>query len=63
MFGLTEDAILAILEKDIPNQPKNEIAQFVRKKLLPNIVEAIAANNEAILFQLKEESSEYDSKY
>ena len=53
MLGLTEETILKMLEKNLPNQPKDELAQFIRKYLIPNIVEVIAANNEAILFNLE----------
>ena len=64
MFGLTEDAMLKMLMKQVPNKPNSEVyMSFILKWLIPNIVEVIAANNEAILFQLKDESSDYDSKY
>ena len=63
MFGLTDETILKMLKKNVPEHSYEGYAEFVHKYLIPNIVEVIAANNEAILFQLKDESSEYDSKY
>ena len=63
MFGLTDEAILSMLKKNVPETSYEGYAEFVHTYLIPNIVEVIAANNEAILFQLKDESSEYDSKY
>ena len=63
MFGLPEEAILRMLKKNVPETSYEGYAEFVQTYLIPNIVEVIAANNEAILFQLKDESSTYDSKY
>ena len=63
MFGLTDEAILKMLKKNVPVQSYEGYAEFAQTYLIPNIAEVIAANNEAILFQLKDESSEYDSKY
>ena len=64
MFGLTEDAMLKILMEDVRKNRNSEVYMGdILETLIPNIVEVIAANNEAILFQLKDESSEYDSKY
>ncbi len=64
MFGLTEETMSQMLIKRLPNNPNSEVyMQHILEYLIPNIVEVIAANNEAILFQLKDESSEYDSKY
>ena len=61
MFGLTEETILKMLEKNIPTQPKNELAQFIRNYLIPNIVAVVAADNEAILFDLETERTKDDS--
>jgi len=64
MFGLTEDAMVKILNKNVNQNRNSEVyMQTILEHLIPNIVELIAANNEAILFQLKDESSDYDSKY
>jgi len=62
-FGLTEETMLQMLNKRVPQSQSEVDYGFIRNYLIPNIVEVIAANNEAILFQLKDESSEYDSKY
>jgi len=63
MFGLPEETISTMLKKDVPTHSYEGYAEFIHTHLIPNIIEVIAANNEAILFQLKDESSEYDSKY
>ncbi len=63
MFGLTDEAILSMLKKNVPDHSYEGYAEFVHTYLIPNIAEVIAANNEAMLFQLKDESSDYDSKY
>ena len=63
MFGLPEEAILKMLKKNVPVKSYEGYAEFVHTYLIPNIVEVISANNEAILFNLKDESSSYDSKY
>jgi hypothetical protein len=59
MSGLPKEAILSMLQKNIPqNIPDNGYNQhilFINKYLIPNIAEAIAANNEAILFSLKDD--------
>ncbi len=63
MFGLTEDAILKMLKKNIPDKSYEGYAEFAYNYLIPNIVEVIAANNEAILFALEDDrTSKYDSK-
>ena len=63
MFGLTEETIITMLKKDVPVKSYEGYAEFAHKYLIPNIAEVIAANNEAILFHLQDESSEYDEKY
>jgi len=62
-LGLSEEVILKILKKNVPVKSYEGYAEFVHRYLIPNIVEVIAANNEAILFTLKEHGSTYDSKY
>jgi len=63
MFGLPEEAILGMLKKNVPVQSYEGYAEFVHTYLIPNIVEVIAANNEAILFALEDDrTSKYDSK-
>ena len=64
MFGLPEEAMKQILMNDLTMRADSEMYRSeVYNYLIPNIVELISANNEAILFQLKGESSEYDQKY
>jgi len=64
MFGLTEETMTKMLMAKVQNNPNSEVyMSFILNQLIPNIVEVITANNEAILFHLKDESSEYDSKY
>ena len=63
MIGLPEEVILTMLKKDVPDHSYEGYAEFAQTYLIPNIAEVIAANNEAILFALKEHGSEYDSKY
>ena len=64
MLGLTEDAMKRMLMKDLTMTADSEMYRSeVYNYLIPNIIELITANNEAILFQLKDESSEYDQKY
>ena len=62
-FGLSDETILSMLKKNVPVKSYEGYAEFAQTYLIPNIAEAIAANNEAILFTLKEHGSEYDSKY
>jgi len=62
-LGLSEEAILRMLKKNVPVKSYEGYAEFVHTYLIPNIVEVIAANNEAILFALKDHGSTYDSKY
>jgi len=64
MFGLPEDAMKQMLMKGMPGKADSEMYRSeVYNYLIPNIIEVISANNEAILFQLKDESSTYDQKY
>ena len=64
MLGLTEDAMKRMLMEGMPGKADSEMYRSeVYDYLIPNIVELISANNEAILFQLKDESSTYDQKY
>lgn len=61
MFGLTDETILKMLKKNIPDKSYEGYAEFVHTYLIPNIVEVIAANNEAILFDLEDNrTSKYD---
>ena len=63
MFGLPEEAILKMLKKNVPERSYEGYAEFVHTYLIPNIVEVIAANNEAILFELEtDRTSKYDSE-
>ena len=62
-FGLTDETILSMLKKNVPVKSYEGYAEFAHAYLIPNIAEVISANNEAILFALKEHGSEYDSKY
>ena len=61
MIGLPEEVILQMLKKNVPERSYEGYAKFVQTYLIPNIVEVIATNNEAISFALKDEG--YDSKY
>ena len=64
MFGLPEEAMQRMLLKGVPDSPNSEVyMSFIRDYLIPNIIEVISANNDAILFNLKDESSSYNSKY
>jgi hypothetical protein len=58
MSGLPKEAILKILQKNlsqnVPDNGYNAHITFINKYLIPNIAEAIAANNDAILFSLKD---------
>ena len=64
MLGLPEEAMTQMLMKGLKMKADSEMYRSeVYNILIPNIVELISANNEAILFQLKDESSEYDQKY
>lgn len=63
MFGLSEEVILKMLKKNVPEKSYEGYAEFAHNYLIPNIVEVIAANNEAILFALEDDrSSKYDSE-
>lgn len=65
MLGLTEDAMLNMLRKNVQfrNSSYHEGEDFIYKTLIPNIVEVIAANNEAILFNLEDDrTSKYEAK-
>jgi len=55
IFGLSEESILKILTKDVPVRSYEGYAEFIHRYLIPNIAELIAANNDAILFCLKDE--------
>ncbi len=50
------------MKKNIPTYSYEGYAEFVHTYLIPNIVDVISANNEAIFFAL-EENGAYDSKY
>ena len=64
MLGLPEDAMRRMLMKGMSGNLNSEVYHSeIQNHLIPNIIELISANNEAILFQLKDESSTYDSKY
>jgi hypothetical protein len=55
MSGLPKEAIIKMLKKNIHFGPYPEAYQeLIDKILIPNIAEVIEANNEAILFSLKE---------
>ena len=61
-LGLPEDAMLRMLNKNVNQNPNSEVyMSFFLNTLIPNIVEVIAANNEAIFFALQDGG--YDSKY
>lgn len=62
MFGLTDEAILQMLKKNVPEHSYEGYAEFVHKYLIPNIAEVIAANNEVILFNLETDRTKEDSK-
>ncbi|MFC2040315.1 hypothetical protein ACFLTW_03995 [Chloroflexota bacterium] len=55
MIGLPEEALTSILKKNISPNTYDEFHYLINKFLIPNIVEAISANNEAIMFGLKDE--------
>ena len=63
MFGLSEEAILKMLKRNLPDRSMDLCTEIIHDYLIPNIVEVIAANNEAILFTLQDSGSTYDSKY
>jgi hypothetical protein len=54
MLGLPEESILSMLKKNVPERSYEGYAELIHKYLIPNIAEVIAANNEAILFGLKD---------
>jgi hypothetical protein len=62
-FGLSDETILSMRKKNVPVRSYEGYAELAQTYLIPNIAEVIAANNEAILFSLKDHGSEYDSKY
>jgi len=62
MFGLTEETMLRMLKKNVPETSYEGYAEFVHTYLIPNIVEVIAANNEVILFNLETDRTKEDSK-
>ncbi len=51
-LGLPKETMIRMLRKDIPDLG-DALSEIIDKRLIPNIAEVIAANNEAILFQLK----------
>ncbi len=51
-LGLPKEAMVRMLRKDVPDLG-DALSEIIEKRLIPNIAEVIAANNEAILFQLK----------
>ena len=63
MLGLTKEVILKLLKKNVPEKSYEGYAEFIHTYVIPNIAEVIAANNEAILFALKDTGSSYNSKY
>ena len=63
MFGLTKEVMLKMLKKNIPDNDFEAYYTLIREKLIPNIVEVIAANYKAILFKLqKDRTSKFDSE-
>jgi len=64
MFGLTEETMTKMLMAKVSNNPNSEVyMSFILNHLIPNIVEVIAANNEAILFALEDDrTSKYHSE-
>jgi len=55
-FGLTEETMSKMLLKRVPNNPNSEVYMgFILEHLIPNIVEVISANNEALLFNIETE--------
>jgi hypothetical protein len=61
-FGLSEETMLKILNKNVNQNPNSEVyMSFFINTLIPNIVEVIAANNEALLFNLETERTKEDS--
>ena len=60
-FGLSDETILSMLKKNVPVQSYEGYAEFAQTYLIPNIAEVIAANNEAILFNLENERTKDDS--
>ena len=61
-LGLPEEVISRMLKKNVPVKSYEGYAEFVHQYLIPNIIEVISANNDAILFALKEHGT-YDAKY
>lgn len=62
-LGLPEEAMSRMLKKNVPEHSYTGEIDFVSKYLIPNIVEVIAANNEAIFFALEDDrTSKYDPK-
>ena len=61
-FGLTEETMMKMLNKNVKQNPNSEVyMSFFHNTLIPNIVEVIAANNEALLFNLEAERTKTDS--
>jgi len=62
MLGLSKEVILKMLKKGVPVHSYEGYAEWVHRHVIPNIAEVIVANNEAIMFHLKD-GTKYDSKY
>ena len=60
-FGLTEETMTKMLNKNVPERSYSGEIEFVSRYLIPNIIEVISANNEAILFNLETERTKEDS--
>ena len=57
MLGLPEETMVSMLMKGVHTNRNSEVYMGeILDKLIPNIVEMMAANNEAILFALKDDS-------
>ncbi len=56
MLGLPEETMVSMLMKGVHTNRNSEVYMGeILDKLIPNIVEMMAANNEAILFALKDD--------
>lgn len=56
MFGLSEEAMMKILKKNVPELLSTDVGYHALHTIIfPNIVELISANNEALLFELEKE--------
>ncbi|MFC1981397.1 hypothetical protein ACFLVN_04040 [Chloroflexota bacterium] len=62
MFGLTEEAMLKMMRKNINRASGGDIGPgYLYDVLIPNIVEVIAANNEVLLSHLETERTQEDT--